>query len=143
MRTICLFFSMIVTAGCASNPPPASASPASQASSNAQTSPSAPTSSQPVAFNRAAAAAGLGQAARDIMRCLTPTDPHEMGHIQVTFTNDGHVTNANIDMPPYDTAPSKKCIEDIFAHVSVPAFDGTSVKVGKSFDLGNASAVKL
>ena len=79
-------------------------------------------------FDRGAAARALD--AVDLSSCAGVTGA---GHIQVTFGNDGSVTNALIDQPPFANTATGACIADKFKQVHVPPFEGKPVTVGKSF----------
>jgi hypothetical protein len=83
------------------------------------------------AFDSGAAAAALG--AVDVRPCAAPGGPTGAGHVSVTFESSGIVADATVDQPPFAGSVVGACVEHLFHAVRVPPFDGTLVKVGKSF----------
>ena len=61
---------------------------------------------------------------------LTVTPP-----VTVTFEPSGAVSSAVVDSGPYPGTPVGGCIAGKYRGARVPAFGGSSVKVGKSFSL--------
>jgi hypothetical protein len=91
----------------------------------------APASGAP--FDRGAAAAAL--AAVNPAACKKPDGPTGSGHVTVTFEPSGSVSSAVVDSGPYPGTPVGGCIAGKYRGARVPAFGGSSVKVGKSFTL--------
>lgn len=97
-----------------------------------KTPPQAPDAGLP--FDRSAAAKTLADAARAISSCGASAGPKGEGHVTVRFAPSGQVEYVNID-PPFAHTPEGVCIEARFDQAHVPAFNGQSVTVGKSFRL--------
>jgi len=91
----------------------------------------APASGAP--FDRGAAAASLGSI--NVASCKKPDGPTGSGHVNVTFEPSGAVSSAVVDGGPFPGTPVGGCIAGKFRGARVPAFGGSSVKVGKSFTL--------
>lgn len=88
----------------------------------------------PGVFDKEATAKALGDAASSIASCKSPGGPTGAGHITVEFAPTGHVANTVMEAP-YATTPVGACVDAAFRKVVVPPFDGTSVSVGKSFNV--------
>lgn len=82
-------------------------------------------------FDRGGAAAGLGGV--DTAVCKTSNGPTGTGHVTVTFAPSGKVILAQVDDGPLIHSAIEGCITDAFENVSIAAFSGTPVKVGKMF----------
>lgn len=81
-------------------------------------------------FNRGAAAVAL--AAVNVQACKKPGGPTGLGHVTVTFVNNGSVSSAVVD-PPYAGTTVGACVATKYRAVHVPAFGGASVTIGKTF----------
>ncbi|MDB4992724.1 MAG: virulence associated protein [Myxococcaceae bacterium] len=57
------------------------------------------------------------------------------GHAKVTFAPTGHALRAEVDAPPYAGTRTGTGIEAAFGRMTVPAFAGAPLTVGKSFTL--------
>jgi hypothetical protein len=57
------------------------------------------------------------------------------GHAKVTFAATGHVLRAEVDAPPYVGTRTGTCIEAAYGRLTVPAFAGAPLTVGKTFTL--------
>lgn len=95
--------------------------------------PAAPAPASGAPFDRGAAAASLGSI--NVASCKKPDGPTGSGHVNVTFEPSGAVSAATVDGGPYPGTPVGGCIAGKFRGARVPAFGGSSVKVGKSFTL--------
>jgi predicted Zn finger-like uncharacterized protein len=128
----------------AADPTPAPAAPApasgggsslDQAMKNAVPSTgggaAAPSTGSSAPFDRGAASGALGGV--NVASCKRPDGPTGPGHVQVTFAPDGSVSTANVDQPPYAGTAVGGCVAGKFRGARIPAFAGSSVKVGKSF----------
>ena len=82
-------------------------------------------------FDRGGAAAALS--AVDLRHCASPSGPAGSGHLTVTFEPGGSVSDVKVDQPPFAGTGVGACIERLFSVVRVSAFDGSPVKVGKTF----------
>jgi hypothetical protein len=87
--------------------------------------------SQP--FDRGAVGAALG--AVNVSSCKKANGPTGSGHVTVTFSPGGGVSNALIDSPPFEGSNISGCLAGKFRGVHIPAFAGSPIKVGKSFTL--------
>jgi len=65
--------------------------------------------------------------------CVRPDDPHLSGHAKLTIAPIGIITSAVVDGGSYRGTSTGHCIEDRFRAARVPAFNGASRMVGKSF----------
>lgn len=84
------------------------------------------------AFNRAAAASALSNAAADASACRKAGDPSGVASVTVTFAPSGRVTSANVSGPPFAGTATGGCIAATLRRAKVPAFDGELVTVGKT-----------
>jgi hypothetical protein len=55
--------------------------------------------------------------------------------VTVTFGNDGAVTNAVVDQPPFAGTPEGACVESRFRTAHVPAFEGAPGTLGFTFHI--------
>jgi hypothetical protein len=55
------------------------------------------------------------------------------GHVTITFDPTGHVTKAVVDRGPFVSTRTGRCIAAKYRRVSIPAFEGDPVRVGKKF----------
>ncbi len=89
---------------------------------------------EPKVFNAANAAAALGTI--DVKQCGTQGGFHGAGHIKVTFEATGAVTKTEIDTPAnIAKTPAGVCVAKAFSAARVPAYEGSPVTVGKSFNV--------
>jgi hypothetical protein len=54
----------------------------------------------------------------------------------VTFAPSGRVSEVVVDDPSFSGTPAGRCVTASFFGASVPAFQGSPVRVGKSFTIG-------
>jgi hypothetical protein len=101
-------------------PPPAAAGADPGAGSTAQ-------------FDRGAAAAALG--AVNVQACKKGDGPTGSGHVSITFSPSGAVSNVVADQPPFQGTAVGGCVAAKFRTARVPAFGGAAQKVGKSFSI--------
>jgi DNA-directed RNA polymerase specialized sigma24 family protein len=85
------------------------------------------------AFDRRAAASALGRV--NVQSCNVDGGPTGPGHVTVTFASDGSASDAIVDSGPFPGTAVGACIAARFRTVSVPAFEGAPVRVGKSFTI--------
>lgn len=95
-------------------------------------SPSSP-SSIGAPFDKGAAARALGGV--DLSDCRNMPGPDGAGHVTVTFQADGTVFSAVVDQGPFLGTPRGGCVAGKFRSATVPPFEGSLVRVGKSFTL--------
>jgi hypothetical protein len=85
-------------------------------------------------FNAAGAAGALGKI--DVSTCRNAGGFHGAGHIKVTFEPAGTVSKAEIDAPANAaTTGAGACVVKAFMGARVPVYEGSSVTVGKSFNV--------
>jgi len=84
-------------------------------------------------FDRAAAVQAL--AGVDLARCKVPGGPRGDGHVVVAFSPKGEAASASVDQGVFVGTKVQKCIEGKFKAVTVPAFAGDSISVGKKFSM--------
>lgn len=82
------------------------------------------------AFNKGDAPRGLGKL--NASACAGAAGPNGAGHLSVTFGSDGAVQSVVVD-PPFQGTARGDCMADQARAVHVPPFEGTPVRVGKSF----------
>lgn len=88
-------------------------------------------------FDRGAAAQGLANVSLE--SCKLPASTN--GHIVVIFDpKSGGVSDARVDSGPLVGTATAGCVEGQFRRVSVPPFDGSSVRVGKAFGASHPSS---
>ena len=85
-------------------------------------------------FDRAAAAGALGRIG--IGQCAASGQVGS-GHVSVTFSPSGRVSEVIVDDPTFSGTPAGRCVISAFFNASVPPFQGSAVKVGKSFTIGS------
>jgi len=85
-------------------------------------------------FNSSAAAERLSRAASEVSRCATAKGPSGPGRVTVKFATSGQITSATVSAP-YQGTSAGDCVAKTFRKVSVPAFDGNTVTLSKSFTL--------
>ncbi len=82
-------------------------------------------------FDRPAAARALGV---NVASCKRADGPTGSGHVKVTFQPSGSVSAVDVEAPYSGTAVGA-CVAQRYRGVSVPAFSGGSLSVGKSFSI--------
>lgn len=92
-------------------------------------SPSAATIGTAPPFDRAAALRALGVGVASCKRDDGPTGP---GHVKVTFQPSGSASAVEIDAPYAGTAVGA-CVAQRFRTVTIPAFAGGPLALGKTF----------
>ncbi len=86
-------------------------------------------------FDRGAAAAALGTIASSLGSCKKGDNPSGPGHVKITFAPNGTVKAVDVDQPPYAGTSVGGCVAGKFRSAHVPAFAGSAISVGKSFNL--------
>ena len=81
-------------------------------------------------FDRAAATRAL---AIDLTSCKRAGGPTGTGHVRVTFQPNGTVSAVDVDAAPFANTPTGGCVAQRYRSVSVPAFSGAALTVGKGF----------
>jgi hypothetical protein len=83
----------------------------------------------------------------DVSTCKTPDAPRGRGHVRLTVQEDGRVTDAIADAPPFAGTPVGACIAQRYAQVKIASFANNPVwlrhpertkgqlRVGKDFVL--------
>lgn len=89
--------------------------------------------SPPTPFDRGAAAAALGSV--KFQSCALPDGQRGSGHVTVTFDPSGVVTNATVDSGVFIHTAEGRCVESLVRALRVPPFEGSPVRVGKSFTI--------
>jgi hypothetical protein len=84
-------------------------------------------------FDRTAASEALKSV--DIGHCRTKKGPSGNGHVIVQYETSGVASAASADTPPFAGTKVGDCIAKAYKKTRIPAFAGTSVKVGKTFVL--------
>jgi hypothetical protein len=85
-------------------------------------------------FNAASAAGALGKI--DVNACRNAGGFHGAGHIKVTFESAGTVSKAEIDAPAnVASTAAGACVVKAFMAAHVTTYEGSSVTVGKSFNV--------
>jgi len=87
-------------------------------------------------FDKGEAARALGRV--DLTDCMAIPGPTGAGHVTVIFVDDGTVSSAVVDQGPFPGTPRGGCVAGKFHAATVPPFDGSPVRVGKSFALPNS-----
>ncbi len=93
--------------------------------------PAAATTDAP--FDRGAAAAALGNI--NVQSCKKPDGPTGQGRVKVTFAPSGSVQSAAIEGAPFEGTPVGSCVAGKFRGAHIPAFAGSPVTAGKSFNI--------
>jgi hypothetical protein len=70
-----------------------------------------------------------------LLPCKQTNGPTGDGHVIVTFSPGGEVTEVNVDRDPFKNTAVGRCIAGQYKRIKVPKFAGPSVTVGKSFRL--------
>ena len=96
-----------------------------------------PNPNEPRVFDRGAAAGSL---ARISVNHCSASGQVGTGHVTVTFSPSGRVTEAVVDDPSFSGTPAGRCVSAAFFGASVPSFTGAPVRVGKSFTVGSPIA---
>jgi serine/threonine protein kinase len=78
----------------------------------------------PRAFNPVAAKASLDVVDGILASCRHPGGKTGSGHITVVFANDGQVSRAVVDEPPFAGSPEGACVASRMRLARVKAFDG-------------------
>lgn len=60
------------------------------------------------------------------------------GHVSVTFSPSGRVSEVIVDDPTFSGTPAGRCVISAFFNASVPPFQGAPARVGKGFTIGSA-----
>jgi len=97
--------------------------------------PEAPTPAAAGGFSKEAAVAALSVAASQATVCKKPEGPWGTGKCQVVFAPSGRVTSANVMGAPFAGTPVGGCVSGVFRRARIPAFNGDSVTVSKSFTI--------
>jgi hypothetical protein len=78
----------------------------------------------PKAFNPVAAKASLDLVNGILASCRSPNGQRGDGVIGVTFANDGTVSRALIDEPPFVGTTEGQCVQSRFKHARTTPFEG-------------------
>jgi hypothetical protein len=84
------------------------------------------------AFDRAAAASALSNAAAEASACRKDGDPSGVASVTVTFAPSGRVTSAKLSGPPFAGTATGGCIAATLRRAKIPAFDGELMTVAKT-----------
>ncbi len=84
-------------------------------------------------FDRAAAVRAVSRVS--VSQCARPDGPSGNGSVNVTFAGNGFVQNASLGAGPFAGSGVGACVLSMFRRVSIPAFQGPPVTVGKSFSV--------
>ncbi len=104
------------------------------------TSAPAPRATTSIGFDRQLAAKLLdASTARARSSCSQRGGPTGEGHARITFAPDGSISTVALDAPFADTDVGR-CLAEEISHVSLPAFDGGPVTVGKHFAIPASGA---
>jgi ferric-dicitrate binding protein FerR (iron transport regulator) len=87
----------------------------------------------PPPFDRGAAAGALARIS--VAHCAA-SGQVGTGHVVVTFNSSGRVSEVIVDDPTFAGTPAGRCVTAAFFRASVPPFDATSARVGKTFTIG-------
>ncbi len=90
-------------------------------------------SNDPRPFDRGAAAGALARVS--VAQCAA-SGQVGTGHVTVTFAPSGRVSSVIVDDPSFSGTPAGRCVTAAFFGASVAPFEGSQVRVGKSFNLG-------
>ena len=85
-------------------------------------------------FDRGAAAGALARVG--VSQCAA-SGQVGTGHVSVTFGPSGRVSEAVVDDAVFSGTPAGRCVISAFFNASVPSFNGSPVRVGKSFTIGS------
>jgi hypothetical protein len=81
-------------------------------------------------FDRGATAHALSGV--EVQSCKTGAETG-LGHVTVTFETDGHASSAVVDQGVFLGTATGACVAARYRAVTVPPFEGSAVRVGKSF----------
>ena len=84
-------------------------------------------------FDRSAAAGAL--ASVNVQHCNV-SGQVGTGHVTVTFSPTGRVSEVVVDDANFSGTPAGRCVQTAFFNAAVSPFAGAPIKVGKSFTLG-------
>ncbi len=84
-------------------------------------------------FDRAAAAAALN--AVDVSSCKSVEGLSGQGRVRLSFTPEGAVDEAAVQMAPFEGTRTGGCLAAKFRLVRIPAFSGPVTTVGKGFTI--------
>lgn len=87
-------------------------------------------------FDRTLAATLLAAGADRARACAEHGGPTGPGRAVITIVPNGSVTSVEME-PPYRDTEAGQCVAAELLRVSLPAFAGEAVVVGKRFDLGS------
>jgi hypothetical protein len=90
-------------------------------------------------FDRALAARLLAASAERARTCALPGGPAGNGRARITFAPDGAISSLEIE-PPFADTEVGRCVAREMSRVSLPAFDGGPVSLGKHFDIPTTGA---
>jgi len=85
-------------------------------------------------FDRGAAAGALARIG--VSQCAA-SGQVGTGHVSVTFSPSGRVSEAVVDDAVFSGTPAGRCVISAFFNASVAPFNGSPVRVGKSFTIGS------
>jgi hypothetical protein len=100
-------------------------------SHNASSQPIVPSSAQRY-FDVDAVSEQFDAIERDLPACAPPSGH---GHVLITFATGGTVTSAIVDTAPFKGTPAAACIEQKLKTMRIAPYDGSPVKVGKTFSI--------
>jgi hypothetical protein len=93
----------------------------------------------PREFDRALAAKLLTASAERARSCAVPGGPIGQGRARITFAPDGSMASIEIE-PPFADTEVGRCVSREMSRVSLPAFEGGPVSLGKHFEIRGAGA---
>lgn len=71
----------------------------------------------------------------DLKACKVKGGPTGEGHVLLTITPKGLITDVVVDKAPFAGSKSSKCIEKAYRKIKVSPFEGSPVVLGKKFTL--------
>jgi len=89
----------------------------------------------PGEFDAKAASYALSGVEGTVLGCKREDDPSGAVVVIVTYAPSGHVTSASVSTPPYAGTFTGSCIERAVRRATIPAFEGDSRTVSKSYRL--------
>jgi hypothetical protein len=84
-------------------------------------------------FDRAAASQAIETV--DLASCKRPSRRALDGHVTITFETTGIPSNVVVDRGVPGSTRAGRCVATKYMQVRVPAFTGTSIRVGKNFHI--------